>query len=252
MIVDVYAMKKGWMIKMPTTLGFIKGLMEHGEREFTKGDSKLELKESGTDGIKVGIKKNGQKYSVRDDRRRFFFPDEWYNFMNGLDTHKQTITAYMLIHTGARISEAKGVCVKDIDFERRTMTLRKTKTKAAKGETKGKPRTIKISTYFRDNLRTFCVGKNPDDEIGMLSIQQTFHMVKDYCKKSGIKDWKNFSAHNFRKTHGNYLKALGMDGMEICQRLGHDMNTFLSSYGSPDIFSKEDKEKIKQIIGDVV
>ncbi len=92
----------------------------------------------------------------------------------------------------------------------------------------------------------------PSADKQVLSLRYLLHMVKEYCKKSGIKDWKNFSAHNFRKTHGNYLKALGMDGMEICQRLGHDMNTFLSSYGSPDIFSKEDKEKIKQIVGDVV
>ena len=151
----------------------------------------------------------------------------------------------MLIMTGARISEAKAVLVKDIDFDRKLMTLRVTKTKATKGETKGKARTIKISTDFRDRLLNIhCVGLNPEDEIGMLSIQQTFHMIKNYCKKSGIKDWQNFSAHNFRKTNGNYLKALGMDGMEICQRLGHDMDTFLNSYGSPDIFSKEDKDKI--------
>ena len=230
----------------------LKGMMEYNHEQFTKGDSKLDLKESDTEGIKVGIKKNGQKYSVRDDRRRFFFPDEWSKFYESLETEKQVITSDMLINTGARISEAKGVLVKDIDLNRLTLTLTKTKAKAAKGESKGKARTIKISTDFANRLRVYCINKNPDEEIGMLSIQQTFHMIKDYCKKSGIKDWKNFSAHNFRKTHGNYLKALGMDGMEICQRLGHDMNTFLSSYGSPDIFSKEDKEKIKQIVGDVV
>jgi len=234
-----------------TTYEELKASMDYMHDYYTKGDSKLDLKESGTDGIKVGIKRDGKKYSVRDDRRRFFFPDEWYKFRIGLDTTKQMITADMLMHTGARISEAKGVLVKDIDFDRRTLILTKTKIKAAKGETKGKPRTIKICSDFLELLKVYCKDKKPDDEIGMLSIQQTFHMIKDYCKRSGIKDWQNFSAHNFRKTHGNYLKALGMDGLEVCQRLGHDMNTFLSSYGSPNIFSKEDMGKIKTIVGDI-
>ena len=89
-----------------TTFEDIRKQQEWNENYFTNGDSKLELKESGTDGIKVGIKKNGQKYSVRDDRRRFFFPDEWHSFWMNLETTKQGITADMLMNTGARISEA--------------------------------------------------------------------------------------------------------------------------------------------------
>ncbi len=237
---------------MSETLGKFLGMIDFGIKHFTEGNGKLELQESETDGIKYGIKANGQKYSVRDDRKRFFFPDEWFKFYDSLDNERKRITAEMLINTGARISEAQFVKVKDIDFDKRIMTFRKTKIKATKGETKGKTRAIKISTEFTERLKKHCAGKNPDDEVGMLSAQQVFHMIKNHCKKCGIKDYKNFSAHNFRKTTGNYLKALGVDGMEICQRLGHDMNTFLGSYGSPDIFSVEDKIKIKQIVGDVV
>ena len=60
-----------------------------------------------------------------------------------------------------------------------------------------------------------------------------------------------FSTHNIRKTHGNWLKAMGLDALEICQRLGHDFNTFLKSYGSPDIFSSEDKIQMRKILGDL-
>ncbi len=105
-------------------------------------------------------------------------------FYDSLETDKQRITADMLINTGERISEAKAVLVRDIDLDRQLMTLRVTKTKAAKGETKGKSRTIKISSGFRDVLGYHCKDKQPEDEIGMLSIQQTFHMIKNYCKKS--------------------------------------------------------------------
>lgn len=222
------------------------------DEAYTEDSSELELKETGKEGLKVGIQKNGQKYSVRDDRSRFFYPDEWELFWNALETEKQIITSDMLINTGARINEARNVKKKDIDFERRTMTLRVTKIKAKKGEKKCKPRTIKISTDFRDRLQGYLVWKKPDDYVPMLSKPATHLFIKKILKRVGIKDYWNFSAHNFRKTHGNWLKCLGMTGIEICQRLGHDMNTFLKSYGSPDIFSPEDKGKIKKLIGDII
>ena len=47
------------------------------------------------------------------------------------------------------------------------------------------------------------------------------------------------------------MKALKVDGLEICQRLGHDMDTFNKNYGSSDVFSKEEKVEIKKIVGDL-
>jgi len=60
-----------------------------------------------------------------------------------------------------------------------------------------------------------------------------------------------FSSHNVRKTHGNWLKALGIDGAEICTRLGHDYETYLRDYSSPDIFNWKEKDKMRLILGDL-
>ena len=60
-----------------------------------------------------------------------------------------------------------------------------------------------------------------------------------------------FSLHNIRKTHGNWLKSLGIDGSEICSRLGHDYNTFLKAYGSTDVFTYQDRQEIRIILGDL-
>ena len=228
----------------------LMGALIYMEDEYTKSDKKLELKESGKEGLKTGKLSNGRNYSVRDNRKRYFFPNEWYDFMKTLTTDKQKITADMLINTGARITEAKSVLVKDIDFEKQTMTIRRTKIKSAKGETKPVPRTIKLSTDF--TLRLIAYTKySGKEEIGMLSNVQARTMIKRKCKEAGIKDYYNFSPHNFRKTHGNWLKALKVDGLEICQRLGHDMDTFNKNYGSSDVFSKEEKIEIRKIVGDL-
>jgi hypothetical protein len=34
-----------------------------------------------SDGIQVGVKSNGTKYTVRDDRSAYFFPERWQKFM---------------------------------------------------------------------------------------------------------------------------------------------------------------------------
>ena len=75
--------------------------------------------------------------------------------------------------------------------------------------------------------------------------------MKKTLSNAGIKDGVIFSVHNVRKTHGNYLKALGVEANEICLRLGHDYNTFLRSYGSPDVFNMKDMQNIRFLLGDL-
>ena len=69
--------------------------------------------------------------------------------------------------------------------------------------------------------------------------------------KGVVKDDWNFGLHNIRKTHGNWLKALDISAEEICTRLGHDFNTYLKHYGSPNIFDRKDKMLMIKILGDV-
>jgi len=42
-----------------------------------------------------------------------------------------------------------------------------------------------------------------------------------------------------------------VDGAEICTRLGHDYNTFLNNYASPNIFNYQDKLNMRLILGDL-
>ena len=42
-----------------------------------------------------------------------------------------------------------------------------------------------------------------------------------------------------------------LDVSEICMRLGHDHNTFLKHYGSPSVFTDQQRDKIVDILGDV-
>jgi integrase len=195
--------------------------------------------------------KNGSDYSVRIDRRRFFFPEEWNNFIKEVGKEKNKFLFEFLINTGARIDEALHTRPCDFDFERNNVRLWKTKTKARKGEKQGKPRTISISNEFTKRIKKFCGEKKTDEFLWDTSLQNINSILKRTLIKSNIKDYYNFSSHNLRKTHGMYLKALGIDVGEICTRLGHDYNTYIAHYGSADVFSDKDMRQIKDILGDL-
>jgi len=204
------------------------------------------------EGLQVGIKSDGKKYSVRDDRSRYFFPEEWIKFFDAIKKDKKPIFD-CLINTGARIEESLNIKPKNFDWDKNRLTLRVTKMKATKGERIGKPRTFTISSQFARRMRKYINdNKISDDEIIFkVSKQAVYQMLKRTLKKIGIEDRYNFSLHNIRKTHGNYLKALEIDSGEICYRLGHDLNTFIKHYGSANIFDRKDKTLMIRILGDV-
>ena len=205
------------------------------------------------EGLRQGTRRNGRKYTVRDDRQRYFFPEEWLKFMEAVRPKKRYIFEF-LINTGARIDEALHVKPKDFDWDRNNVTLRVTKIKAAKGEKVGRPRTFTISSQLARKMREYIklYHLQDDDLLFPMSSNSVYGLLKrTLYRMPSIQDAWAFSLHNIRKTHGNYLKALGIDSGEICYRLGHDLNTFIKHYGSANIFDRKDKMLMIRILGDV-
>jgi len=218
------------------------------ELDSHSGDEPLEMIDTEHQELKKVIKKNGQEYSVRTNRKRFFYPNEWNRFYDSLETPKQRLSFDILINTGCRYNEGFNIRKRDIDFERGTLTLKVTKIKAKKGQKFPEPRTFRLSTQFLERLKKYTKDKNDDEKIGMLSAPA----LNIALIKAGIEDFYMFSLHNVRKTHGNWLNAHRFTIVDICKRLGHDYNTFLGSYASADIFRDEDREGIKLILGDLI
>ena len=196
------------------------------------------------------MEKLGTEYK---DVNRFFFPDEWLKFIKSIDKpkYKNKLLYELQLNTGARFDEVIHTRPCDFDFERNNLRLWKTKTKAKKGEKVGKPRTISLSSEFAKKMKRFCNGKKQDGYLFKVSQAGYNQLLKRKLKALGIPDWKIFSSHNIRKTHGMYLKALGITIGEICTRLGHDYNTYIKHYGSADVFSEKDMRSIRSILGDL-
>jgi len=93
------------------------------------GKKRLFLEEV-AEGLQRGLREDGKTYSVRENRMAYFMPDIWEKMYNALGSKKAKLTALMLLQTGARINEARNIRKIDIDFQRNTIRLVVTKTKA--------------------------------------------------------------------------------------------------------------------------
>jgi len=154
------------------------------------------------------------------------------------------------------VSKARKQDLIYIQDGRSRLVLRFTKSKAKKGEyqfSSGRTRDLPISKGMAKYLKSYI-------EMNNLTENQTFRILskpglniamKKAANDAGIKNPEDFSPHTLRKTLEVWLMALGVDSMKLLAHFGHDINTAAQHYVSPDIFSWEDKKKIRQIIGDL-
>lgn len=227
------------------------------------------------EGLRVGTRSDGSDYSVRDDRRRYFFPQEWEKFIDTVNNKEHRFFFITLLHTGARIMEALNLKHEDIDAERSTVKFTLVKQRKAKKNTTGKSRGFFVSNEFIKEYKSFIRNKtiNPKEfifldnsrlpsEYGTYdnSQRKKFYiskvvsysmMLKRHIKSVGIKDYYNFSPHNIRKTYGMWMRTFNIEMGELCYRMGHDIDTFISNYGSSLIFTDSERRHIQKIMGDV-
>lgn len=197
-------------------------------------------------------RRNGVVYTIKPDKNRFLFPSEYAVFEDQLK-EKQKFSVRFLINTGARINEARHVKKEDCDLDNKRIVLRVTKSKAKKGEKKGhgRVRIIPISTQFAKYLRAYCRNLQPQDYLGILSNPALNIAYKKAALKAKLKNPQDISSHTFRKTLECWLMALGVDALPLTAHMGHDVATAAAHYVSPDIFTWEDKNMIREIIGDL-
>ena len=242
-----------------------------------KKSTKLDLHHTDREGLLTGKKTDGRNYSVRLDRRRYFFPNEWNSFISEIKNPKHKFFFVACIHTGGRVMEILNLRNKDIDVDRSTVKFEIIKQRKAKKNFygTGKARGFFVSSEFIRKYKSFVRGKNinPDHYIFLENkklpenynklnnqdrkkyyvskVVSYSNILKRKLKKIGIKDYYNFSLHNIRKTYGMWMRTFNIEIAEICYRMGHDVDTYLAHYGSSLIFTESERREISKIMGDV-
>jgi integrase len=193
---------------------------------------------------------NGIKYTIRQNRFRYFFPDEWQCFYDALSS-RQKVTFHFLINTGARINEVRNIKVQDIDFDRNSIIIRWTKARNEDGSRK--MRVLSVSTQFIKWIRSIIkeFDLKSEDNFPILSTSAANICMKKKLKQINIQDAIMFSVHNVRKTLETWLISLDIDSLKISKHFGHSVNVASKFYVSPDTFNFEDKKMIRNIIGEL-
>lgn len=211
----------------------------------------------------IGLQDKSEHYRKKDNPKRFFYPHEWLRMMNALENEDHKFWLELLLHTGARFDEASNIKVENINFEKEQIFLAKPKGG------RGKERTIQISTYLKNRITNFVKrhGLKGSDYImvkddksrvsnqfvsGMDEKRNKYGLIKGAARKAGISDWKDFSAHNIRKTTEMWLVALNINHLAVVAHIGHSVNVASTFYVSTQLFTAEDKTLIKTILDNLL
>ena len=199
----------------------------------------------------VAVKK--RNYRKKDDLKRFFYPREYLNCLNKINNDKHKFWIELLVHTGARINEARGIQIRDIDLEKETINLRQTKGRKVK-----KNRMIQISSYLKGRIEIYIKNnnlgaydflmQNPDENNKTPSTVGMDKIVKKFARDGGIKDWVDFSCHNLRKTLEQWGVALNINVLTLQAHMGHTIDVASTHYVGMNLMTSEDKSLAKAII----
>lgn len=223
------------------------------------GKKKLKLERFKND-VSIGIKSDGVEYSVRANRDRIFYPQEWFDFFSNLSSNQQFTFKFLLL-TGARINEARHVKVEDIDFANQRILLKVTKQRHGDNiNNKSKTRTLRVCIELIKDIKKRMAEKHlkREDYLGLLTQPAASIAMKGDKKtnregalqRAGIKDWNMFSIHNVRKTSENWALAMGVDSMRLSTRFGHNLTTQYENYSQSDAFNPKEKQMIRDYFGD--
>jgi len=241
------------------------------------GKKKLALVESGTPGIMVGMRSDGKKYSVRQNRMRYLFPDEWKKIESLLKKDHHTLLYNTLLHTGARIMEALHLKPSSFNFERETVNFTVVKQRKAKRQYYATKtgREFFVSPNYLKKIKRFIVKhKIEDDQYIFLDNSRLpanydslenkekkkyYHpatvsygaMLRRKCRKAKLKNPDEIALHNLRKTYGSVMRVFQLEVAEICYRLGNDQDTFMTHYGSSLIYTRDEILEWQRIFGRV-
>jgi site-specific recombinase XerD len=136
---------------------------------------------------------------------------------------KHRILLTLIYSAGLRSAEAINLKISDIDFERETIHIRRSKY--------NKDRVVPLSKFMAKGLRKYLVvehpytwlfnGKEPD---GRYSVKGLSWVMRENLKKTNIK--KDVSLHSLRHSFATHLLEDGVNILVIKDLLGHaDIST---------------------------
>lgn len=189
-------------------------------------------------------------YRQKKNPTRTFSPDEWEKFIYIVeDKWKPFFWLQFLL--GTRFKESNYITINDFDFKNRQCLIRK-----PKGIDAGKTmRYVQLSSFAVKYIRSYIKINDlrGNDDFKFPTIQGMIGNMRKNLKLLGIEDYKDFSIHNIRKTHENYLVSLDVNDNKLLKHMGHTQKTANEHYLSGSYIKEHRQlELVRKWLGDAL
>ena len=182
--------------------------------------------------------KAGSMGKSKEEEMDFWTGEEFRKFIDSVMNKRLSYMAFMTLYwTGMRMGELLALNPKDIDLEKRTISITKSYQRLGKKDVITPPKTpkskrvITIPEFLAADIKDYMdslYDLQENDRLFPITKYYLEHEMQRGIKESGV---KRIRVHDLRHSHASMLIELGFSPLEIANRLGHEkVETTLNTY----------------------
>ena len=182
--------------------------------------------------------KAGSMGKSKAEEMDFWTGEEFRKFIDSVMNKRLSYMAFMTLYwTGMRMGELLALNPKDVDLEKRTISITKSYQRLGKKDVITPPKTSKskrvitIPEFLAADIKDYMdslYDLQEDDRLFPITKYYLEHEMQRGIKESGV---KRIRVHDLRHSHASMLIELGFSPLEIANRLGHEkVETTLNTY----------------------
>lgn len=182
--------------------------------------------------------KAGSMGKSKAEEMDFWTGEEFRKFIDSVMNKRLSYMAFMTLYwTGMRLGELLALNPKDVDLEKRTITITKSYQRLCKKDVITPPKTpkskrvITIPEFLAADIRDYIDSLyelQENDRLFPITKYYLEHEMQRGIKESGV---KRIRVHDLRHSHASMLIELGFSPLEIANRLGYEkVETTLNTY----------------------
>ena len=182
--------------------------------------------------------KAGSMGKSKAEEMDFWTGEEFRRFIDSVMNKRLSYMAFMTLYwTGMRLGELLALNPKDVDLEKRTISITKSYQRLGKKDVITPPKTpkskrvITVPEFLAADIKDYMdslYDLQENDRLFPITKYYLEHEMQRGIKESGV---KRIGVHDLRHSHASMLIELGFSPLEIANRLGHEkVETTLNTY----------------------